>query len=202
MSFFALAQVIASISDYFLSYWVSKESSRNIPIDIAVNKTTLTQSIVSSIFGTEDYDRNYDIYIYSGLIIATVLLTLGRSFLFYNVAMRASRHLHDAMYSGITRATMFFFHNNPSGRILNRFSKDMGQIDETLPMTMIDFFQLLFSLLGTIGVLIAVNQYYLIPTFILFAIFYMIRKVYIKLSLDIKRLNSTSKFLVTFSLPS
>ncbi|XP_070499202.1 probable multidrug resistance-associated protein lethal(2)03659 [Chironomus tepperi] len=192
MTFFALAQVIASISDYFLSYWVSKESARNIELDAAANKTSLTQTIVSSIFGTEDYDRNYDIYIYSGLIVATVLLTLGRSFLFFNVAMRASRQLHDAMYSGITRATMFFFHNNPSGRILNRFSKDMGQIDEALPMTMIDFFQLLFSLLGTIGVLIAVNQYYLIPTFILFAIFYMIRKVYIKISLDIKRLNSTT----------
>ncbi|CAG9800858.1 unnamed protein product [Chironomus riparius] len=192
MSFFALAQVIASISDYFLSYWVSKESSRNIQIDTAINKTTLAQTLVSSIIGTGDYDRNIDIYIYSGLIITTVLLTLGRSFLFFNVAMRASRQLHDAMYSGITRATMFFFHNNPSGRILNRFSKDMGQIDETLPMTMIDFFQLIFSLLGTIGVLIAVNQYYLIPTFILFTIFYMIRKVYIKLSLDIKRLNSTT----------
>lgn len=36
---------------------------------------------------------------------------------------------------------MSFFHANPSGRILNRFSKDMGAVDELLPQAMIDCFQ-------------------------------------------------------------
>lgn len=55
--------------------------------------------------------------------------------------MRASKNLHDAMFAGITRATMYFYHTNPTGRILNRFSKDMGQVDEVLPTTMIDMVQ-------------------------------------------------------------
>lgn len=37
--------------------------------------------------------------------------------------MRASRNLHNTMFQGVSRARMYFFHTNPSGRILNRFSK-------------------------------------------------------------------------------
>lgn len=36
---------------------------------------------------------------------------------------------------------MAFFHNNPSGRILNRFSKDVGAMDELLPITLIEAMQ-------------------------------------------------------------
>lgn len=33
---------------------------------------------------------------------------------------------------------MRFYNSNPSGRILNRFSKDMGNIDEYIPSVLID----------------------------------------------------------------
>lgn len=45
------------------------------------------------------------------------------------------------MFESISRSPMSFFHSNPSGRILNRFSKDMGAVDEMLPQAMIDCFQ-------------------------------------------------------------
>lgn len=42
------------------------------------------------------------------------------------------------MFQSISKAVMRFFNTNTSGRILNRFSKDMGAIDEFLPNAMID----------------------------------------------------------------
>ncbi|KXJ70781.1 hypothetical protein RP20_CCG022510 [Aedes albopictus] len=114
--------------------------------------------------GADDDERLTDIYIFSALTVATVVITLSRSMFFFQAAMRASRKLHDAMFNGVTRASMYFFNTNPSGRILNRFSKDMGQIDEYLPSVTVDVIQIFLSLLGIVIVVAIVNPYNLIPT--------------------------------------
>lgn len=78
--------------------------------------------------------------------------------------MRASRNLHNTMFQGVSRARMYFFHTNPSGRILNRFSKDMGQVDELLPAVMIDVMQIFLQLGGIIVVIVIVNYLFIVPT--------------------------------------
>lgn len=187
LTLFTFSQLFTSVGDYFVSYWVKKEEARS----------PAPENVTIVLDSSEDviYDRKIDIIIFSALTAGTVFITLSRSFMFFNVTMKASRQLHDAMFAGVTRAKMYFFNVNPSGRILNRFSKDVGQIDETLPFILVDVFQIIFAMIGAIGVLTVVNPIYLIPTVILFTLFYLLRKFYLKTSLDVKRIQSTSKFL-------
>jgi ATP-binding cassette, subfamily C (CFTR/MRP), member 4 len=208
--FFVLAQLSASLGDYFVSYWVSKEEERgtvprnSLPSNETTNGTASFMDIIEDpdqpilekakkILEGVMYDRNIDIYIFSALTVGTVFITLSRSFMFFNVAMRASRSLHDAMFSGVTRASMYFFNTNPSGRILNRFSKDIGQIDEILPSIMIDVVQIFLSLAGIIVVVALVNPLFLIPTVIIAVIFFFLRSFYLKSSRNLKRMEATSK---------
>jgi hypothetical protein len=60
--------------------------------------------------------RETCIYIYTAVTVGTIVVTLVRSITFFNVCMRASMNLHDLMFRGITRATMYFFNTNPSGK--------------------------------------------------------------------------------------
>ena len=206
---FVLTQLLASAGDYFLTYWVSKEEERNSlkqserTLELVSNNST-SDSILSKIipffFEGVVYDRSIDICIFSALVLSTVIITLSRSFFFFSVAMRASRKLHDAMYLGITNATMLFFNLNPSGRILNRFSKDMGQIDEILPMTVVDVLQIFLSLAGIIVVVAVVNVYTLIPTVVIAILFYFMRDFYLKSSRNLKRMDATSKFIKSYNL--
>lgn len=97
------------------------------------------------------------------------------------------------MFQGVTHAAMHFFNTNPSGRILNRFSKDLGQVDEILPSVMMDVLQIVLLIIGIVVVLCIVNLWYLLVTVILAAIFYLLRSFYLNTSRDVKRLEAISK---------
>ena len=59
------------------------------------------------------------------ILFASLVLALGSIF--------ASTRLHDSMLANILRSPMSFFDTTPLGRILNRFSKDIYIIDQTIP---------------------------------------------------------------------
>lgn len=98
------------------------------------------------------------------------------------------------MYMGVTRATMYFFNTNPSGRILNRFSKDLGQVDETLPWVLMDVIQIGLQIIGIVVMVGLVNPYLMIPTVAIGVIFYYIRRFYLLSSRNIKRMDATSEW--------
>lgn len=73
--------------------------------------------------------------LHSGLLSGIVMHRQGS----FAVAMglgglKASRSLHNSLLTGILRFPMRFFDSTPTGRLLNRFSKDTQQMDLTLPM--------------------------------------------------------------------
>lgn len=140
-----------------------------------------------------DFSRETSIYIYSGITATTIIVTLIRSLAFFTVCMRASIRLHDKMFNSIIHATMRFFNTNTSGRILNRFSKDMGAIDELLPAAMIDCLQIGLALVGIIIVVGIVNPWLMIPTLLIGVIFYFLRIFYLATSRSVKRLEGVSK---------
>lgn len=153
-----------------------------------------TTSTTTTIYDMFNFDRDTCIYIYSGITVATVIISLVRSFAFFKTCTRASRRLHDTMFESITRATMRFFNTNPSGRILNRFSKDMGAIDELLPSALIDCLQIGLTLLGIIIVVAIINPWLLLPTGIAGFIFYLLRIFYLATGRSVKRLEGVSKY--------
>lgn len=75
------------------------------------------------------------------IILICIVVSLGRSFLYYKLAMMSSMNLHRDMFRNLLRAPMIFFNNNPCGRILNRFSRDLGAVDELLPILLLDALQ-------------------------------------------------------------
>lgn len=143
--------------------------------------------------GTDSNSDATDIYYFTALNVTAIVFCILRPILFYSMARRSSTKLHNAMFRGITRAAMHFFNTNPSGRILNRFSKDLGQLDEILPTIMLDVMQIFLTLAGVVVVICITNPYFLILTFVLGIVFYYIREFYLKTSRDIKRLEAVAR---------
>ena len=64
-------------------------------------------------------------YVAVVMMIASVLLGLA--------TLRAARTLHIRLIGDVLRLPMVFFDTTPTGRLLNRFSKDVDVLDNTLP---------------------------------------------------------------------
>ncbi|KAK4879098.1 hypothetical protein RN001_007244 [Aquatica leii] len=141
----------------------------------------------------EIYSTPTYIYVYTVLILLAIVLTTFRSVLFLKICMNASRGLHDTMFSNVLRATMRFFDTNPSGRILNRFSKDMGAVDEILPKALLDTFQIFMVMSGILVMVFIVTPWMILPTAILAFLFYIFRVIYLATAQDIKRLEGITR---------
>ncbi|XP_043261450.1 uncharacterized protein LOC122402590 [Colletes gigas] len=183
-------QCTVSLNDYFVPVLVNAEEARHYSLmENALNATNDsmidTTSDVSSIYGY--------LYIYTAIVLGIFFIGIIRSFLFYKVCILCSQKLHDMAFSALIRTGMRFFDTNPSGRILNRFSKDMGAIDELLPKAILDASQICLMMFGSLAVSCMVNPLFLIPIAFLGAVFYWIRKVFLKTSKNIKRMDGITR---------
>lgn len=113
--------------------------------------------------------------------------------MFFRTTSRASKTLHDRMFTSILHAPMRFFDLNPSGRILNRFSRDMGLIDEVMPRIMMDAIQIFLVMCGILGVIVYVNPPMIVALSIAMFLFGCIIKLYLRSSQDLKRLEGICK---------
>lgn len=109
-----------------------------------------------------------------------VLVTLTNSFWLITSSLNAARRLHDSMLNSILRAPMVFFHTNPIGRVINRFSKDLGDIDRNVANLLNGFLNQLWQLLSTfvlIGIVSTVSLWAIMPLLILFYAAYLYYQV-------------------------
>lgn len=79
------------------------------------------------------------------------------------------------------------------GRILNRFSKDIGAVDEILPRMMIDAIQIFAVMIGIFVQILIINWWIIFAIIVMGVLFSVIRKLYISTAQDIKRLEGNGK---------
>ncbi|KAL3283218.1 hypothetical protein HHI36_006367 [Cryptolaemus montrouzieri] len=194
--FFIVAQISASGADYFITYWVNLEQKRmeretmNIYLDAELyNSTMIAPKGIFNIVFT----REICIIFYASIVGTIVIITIIRSLAFFKLCMRASKNLHNNMFSKVVHGTMHFFNANTAGRILNRFSKDMGAIDELLPTAIIDTIQVGLGVLATTVVIATVNPWILVPTFVILGWFYLFRIIYLASGRNVKRMEGTTR---------
>ena len=140
------------------------------------------------------YQRNStSLSIYAGLVCGSLVFYFVCAFVFFYSSLRSSEHLHDEMVSSVLHAPVLFFDINPAGRILNRFSQDVGSMDEELPtklvVLIITFLWLIFSVL--LPVVISFWVLLIIIPFV--GLFVYLSRYYIRTSRELTRLESACR---------
>uniref|UniRef100_A0A182VRM2 Uncharacterized protein n=1 Tax=Anopheles minimus TaxID=112268 RepID=A0A182VRM2_9DIPT len=187
---FAVTQLVVSVADWWLSYWTALEEERTLEIARGFNETS--QPPVNGV-QTTSLGRDTCVLVHATLVCTIFFVAVLRAFGFYKACGRASQSIHDTVFAGFIAATMRFFETNPSGRILNRFSKDMGAMDDMLPKSILDATQTLLMFIGAMMVVVFVQPFFMVPIVLLFVALLAARRVYLRTSQNTRRLEGITR---------
>lgn len=122
-----IKHLMMSSIDYYLTNYINWEENHSL------YNSTDNEHLAGISLLRQSYAIQYTI-----MTIFLVVLFFLRDFSFYNMALDASINLHNKLLNGVIRTSISFFHKNSSGRILNRFSRDVNAIDDALPDVLSD----------------------------------------------------------------
>nr|CAH7765033.1 unnamed protein product [Callosobruchus chinensis] len=145
--------------------------------------------------GTVDTGRR-DMYlgVYGALGIGQVLVIFMASLALYVSTLNAAKSLHELVLKNVLRVPCTtFFDVTPVGRILNRFSKDVDTLDNTLPMTLRGWISCFFAVLGTLVVISYTTPLFILVVIPIGILYYFIQRFYVATSRQLKRLESVSR---------
>lgn len=106
--------------------------------------------IKANLTDTEEYEdtvrqRNITLNLYSLMIALGTVMTFARVYFNFFFSIKASKNIHKAMVSSVLHSVMTFFDTHYIGNIVNRFSKDLNNIDEVVPLVIYEVFRVSFE---------------------------------------------------------
>ncbi|KAL3857785.1 hypothetical protein ACJMK2_012421, partial [Sinanodonta woodiana] len=139
---------------------------------------------------TQEYQQRNNMYlgIFGALGVAQGLSIFFFFVVFATRSVRASSLLHDKMLTRILRCPMSFFDTTPSGRILNRFARDIESIDNTLTEISQNWLRSFFTLVSTLVVISYTTPLFLVTVIPLGILYYLTQRFYIPTSRQLMRI--------------
>ncbi|KGU31669.1 hypothetical protein MG7_01235 [Candida albicans P34048] len=163
--------LVSTIQKYLLSYWSQLNNEHN--------------ETVSPVLFLGSYAL---LGVFSGF-----LSYLGSYVIWTYCIVKGAAYFHNKMAEAVLRSPVSFFETTPVGRILNRFTDDIGYIDLQFPMIIISFVTTLLNGIVTFGVILTFLPLMLLIIVVLLFVYNYIRSRYIAATIELKRLLSVTK---------
>lgn len=132
------------------------------------------------------------IYVMLGCV-AMLALIVGCWQMIITMVPRSGENFHRRLLSTVLSAPMLFFSTTDSGNILNRFSQDLQLIDMELPIAAINTVATFFLCLAQMALIGVGSKYAAISFPIVLGILFLIQKMYLRTSRQIRFLDLEAK---------
>jgi len=138
----------------------------------------------------EEQQSSKTLGIYGCFVGSSFLANLTASFLFCLTLLKSSEILHNKMVWSVIKAPVLYFDKTPVGRILNRFSKDVGNMDDALPPQFLLAVEVCLFSISTVLLPVAANFWLIFVAIPLVLIGLYYGRYYLNSSREIKRLEA------------
>ncbi|RNA33218.1 multidrug resistance-associated 1 isoform X1 [Brachionus plicatilis] len=168
---YTLLNVFYALSNFWLSEWT------NANIEESGDKM----------------DKGFRIMVYGLLGFAQYIFAFTAEMISVIMIMNSSRNFHQNMLQSIIHSTMQFFESTPIGRILNRFSKDVINLEYIIPVSFKDLVYCIFDLITTVVVISISTPFFLTILLPAFFVYLIIQRFFVASSSQLKRLDATTR---------
>jgi len=174
LGIFALTQILVIVFTKFIGYWAQVQNEYNYQKDEEFSNVN---------------------YILFSLITMVAILCLSyiKAMLTSKFLLDTNSKLHEKMLYKISRTFVAFFDATPIGSVINRFSNDLGTLDRGNFPIIYDLMDLLFALAFYLLYLCFINFFIAIPALIVIYSLYKVKDFFAKPSLELKRVELTSR---------
>ncbi|KAJ5928371.1 hypothetical protein N7466_007327 [Penicillium verhagenii] len=201
----ALALLTTCISTFLLfsrSWWVSVwttasekqhgahfHSMHGLAVSLVTNQSPTGEIQVT--------DMQDDLFLYIALYVAISLaasaLEVAQFFFLNYASIKSSKVLFQDLLSAVLAAPLRWLDTTPVGRIVNRFTADIYQLDCILGPQLATFMKFIFQLLGILIAGVLVSPVILIPATVLLGVSLRVSLTYLAAAREMKRLESVSR---------
>ncbi|KAK6910984.1 hypothetical protein I203_105019 [Kwoniella mangroviensis CBS 8507] len=139
--------------------------------------------------------------VYWGISACYVLAVAGRVGITFFGALTASQSLYSKLVRRILGAKMRFFDSTPSGRIMNRLSKDMSSIDQEAGEILMYFANSCLSAAAILVVVTVSTPAFLVALVLIVLAYWLLGSLYVTTNREIKRIDSVTRspIFISFS---
>ncbi|CAO3607783.1 unnamed protein product [Cunninghamella echinulata] len=189
---YIISRFITFAETWWLRIWAASYAEPNVSLmtvqdDLAISTYQTLKSYA------KETDVNYYITIYILLCFSFIIFDTFRSVLLYWGSILGARTLFNKLLDRIIYAPMRFFDTTPIGRILNRFGKDVTTVDFRMARSASFLLECTTGLIQSIIVISVITPQFLITAFLISGIYFLIGTFYLRISRELKRLNSVSR---------
>ncbi|KDQ16441.1 hypothetical protein BOTBODRAFT_186495 [Botryobasidium botryosum FD-172 SS1] len=165
------------------AYFPSYDVASKMPMPMITNPSSLPSANAHPMFY---------IGVFSAIVLGAVLLNTTSSLIQSFGSYRASRRLFSRVLATVVQAPMRWFDTTPTGRILNRFSRDIETIDSSLGSSINSTTHYLATFAaGVLTVAVFLPQF-LAPALLIGYLYYTLSIGYIRTGRDLRRMESNT----------
>jgi ATP-binding cassette subfamily C (CFTR/MRP) protein 1 len=130
------------------------------------------------------------LYIYAALSLSSSVFILIRASVLILAGVKQGEKVHRLMINALLKASLIKFYNRvPIGRIVNRLTKDLRELDEAIGPAIGGLLVCAFQMLGTIAICIySSSPYLLIPTACIAVFCWKVKNYYLNIQREVTRL--------------
>ncbi|XP_017579160.1 canalicular multispecific organic anion transporter 2 isoform X1 [Pygocentrus nattereri] len=184
------AKVVGPLLSIFICFLYASQSAAAIGANIWLSQWT-NDARNNTIAHEKVHMR---VGVYAALGITQGLLILANCFLCRAYSMLKAAHTtHLNVLHAVLRAPQAFFEATPSGRVLNRFSKDVDTIDTLIPENIDIWMRTFWYTVNVLLVCSALTPMFLIVIVPLMMFYWWVQRFYVATSRQLKRLESVSR---------